>query len=261
MSQPNPVDRLAGAVANAVRDSVRESLNRGLPQSAQAGPSGVPTLSTPGSAHRRTHFQRAVALAESRPINATQIPSTSHAPTPPVPRFSPSASCAQDLDPPPKRFRAPSMFVSKRRRRVECSQPKPAVYLRDIFCLPNEMKNEEGHVTIPRGSHRSCLAHCGLLGKIELMSDMSADEVVSEICRVFAGPFGLSAEDFEQNRGFPFHYLQRTGAGARTLCVPAVSSSFEWNGRQVATLGKSGGFIYILADAEIPGWTAFKKVN
>ena len=84
---------------------------------------------------------------------------------------------------------------------------------------------------------------------------MSAEEMKSEICWVFARPLGLSAEDIQEKRLFPFHYLQRTGAGSRTLCLPAISGSFEWNGRQVATLAKSGGFIYILADSDIPGWS------
>ena len=43
---------------------------------------------------------------------------------------------------------------------------------------------------------------------------------------VFAGPFGLSAEDIEEKQSFPFHYLQRTGAGSGTLCVTAMSAQF-----------------------------------
>ena len=51
---------------------------------------------------------------------------------------------------------------------------------------------------------------------------------------------------------FPFTYLQRTGPGSRTLCVPSVSSTFEWDGKKVSTLAKSGGIIYILADSFLP---------
>lgn len=39
------------------------------------------------------------------------------------------------------------------------------------------------------------------------------------------------------------------------LCVPTISASFEWNGKQVASLAKSGGIIYILANEDIPSLT------
>ena len=62
---------------------------------------------------------------------------------------------------------------------------------------------------------------------------------------------GLTKLNVEGGEMFPFKYLQCTGAGSRTLCVPAVSESFLWNGRQVSTLAKSGGMIYILAQASL----------
>ena len=65
-------------------------------------------------------------------------------------------------------------------------------------------------------------------------------------------PFDMSAADIESGKRLEFLYLQRAGAGARSLCIPAVTSSFEWSGRQVATLAKSGGIIYILSVQEIP---------
>ena len=55
----------------------------------------------------------------------------------------------------------------------------------------------------------------------------------------------------EEGDLFPFKYLQRTGAGSRTLCVPSVATTFEWNGRKVSTLAKSEGIIYILADSTL----------
>ncbi len=79
---------------------------------------------------------------------------------------------------------------------------------------------------------------------------MSAQDICDEICHVFATPMGLEAEE---TKHFPFISLQRTGAGSRSLCLPAVSPTFLWNGRQVATLAKSGGFIYIIATKELPG--------
>ena len=61
-----------------------------------------------------------------------------------------------------------------------------------------------------------------------------------EICEVFGEVLGLCTEDIKNDRMFPFVYLQRAGAGSRTLCIPAVKDSFQWNGRQVASLAKSG---------------------
>ena len=54
---------------------------------------------------------------------------------------------------------------------------------------------------------------------------------------------------------FPFVYLQRTGAGSRSLCFLAVSPSLEWHGSQVASIAKSGGMIYIMAIEDLPGLT------
>ena len=62
---------------------------------------------------------------------------------------------------------------------------------------------------------------------------------------------GLTASELEQGELFPFKYLQRTGAGSRTLCVPSVAESFDWSGRQVSTLAKSGGIIYIWAEISL----------
>ena len=82
---------------------------------------------------------------------------------------------------------------------------------------------------------------------------MTPEEVKSEICQVFMTPMALSKDDIANKKFFEFSYLQKTGVGSRSLCLPSVSQSFEWNGRQVASLAKSGGFIYILAARELPG--------
>ena len=93
---------------------------------------------------------------------------------------------------------------------------------------------------------------------MEFKLDWSAEKMRREVCSVFAKPFGLSQKDIEEGRLFPFNYLQRTGAGAYSLCTPAVTQSFEWNGRQVATLSKSGGYIYVLARSALPLLSASK---
>ena len=76
---------------------------------------------------------------------------------------------------------------------------------------------------------------------------MNDKEVRIEVCKVFIKPMGLIMSNLENGEVFPFKYLQRTGAGSCTLCVPSVASTFSWNGKQVASLAKSGGYIYILA--------------
>ena len=67
-------------------------------------------------------------------------------------------------------------------------------------------------------------------------------------------PMGLTSDDITNKRYFEFNYLQSTGLGTRSLCLPAVSRNFKWNGQQVASLAKSGAeFIYILATTDLPG--------
>lgn len=129
---------------------------------------------------------------------------------------------------------------------------KPATcYIRDIMCLPRSYRNvESGNVPIPRTERRNIIAEAGLIGKVEFRSDMTDQEVRQEICKVFASPMGLTKTAIEQGDLFPFTYLQRTGPGSRTLCVPSVI--FQWDGKKVSTLAKSGGIIYILADSHLP---------
>lgn len=80
---------------------------------------------------------------------------------------------------------------------------------------------------------------------------MSPEEVQKVICTTFSSPMQLLPEDIDERRFFPFKYLQRLGAGSRTLHVPVISSSITWNGRQVATLAESGEMIYIMANSPL----------
>ena len=102
-------------------------------------------------------------------------------------------------------------------------------YDRDVI-LPKEFKGRGGDVSIPRSMRQSKLGQAGLIGKLELNSSMSDDEVYMEICQVFDVPMGLTEEDIKDGRLLPFSYLQRTGAGSRSLCLPAFKGSFEWSG-------------------------------
>lgn len=110
-------------------------------------------------------------------------------------------------------------------------------------------------MVIPRGDKRTVLAENGLIGKVQFNSGMSEAEVRMEICSVFAKPMGLQSVEMSKENVFPFDYLQRTGAGSRSLCRSSTSGKFEWSGKQVASLAKSGSFIYILAGRDLPGLT------
>ena len=99
------------------------------------------------------------------------------------------------------------------------------------------------------------LGQAGLIGKVEILSNMTELDVRREICEVFSTPMGLTSEDIENNRLFPFFYLQ--GSGSHTYCVPSINKAkFEWNGKNVASLAKAGAYVYLLADANLPGYDA-----
>ena len=119
------------------------------------------------------------------------------------------------------------------------------------MCLPPDYLDDENHIPIPRLEKRNNLSRAGLIGKIEFNSEMSPDEVRKVICTTFSSPMQLSQEDIERGDLFPFKYLQRLGAGSRTLHVPVISSSITWSGRQVVTLAKSSGMIYIMASSTL----------
>lgn len=155
----------------------------------------------------------------------------------------------------------PSLFLQKRKKFVGGHGTKTVNYVRDILCLPTFWCKNPRHVTIPRGEKRNYLAENGLLGKIEFSSDLDANAMKLEVCKVFADPMGLSESDLENGKICDFIFLQRTGAGSRTLCVPSVSESFEWNARHVATLAKSGGIIYIQATSELVGLKVCPKLD
>ena len=116
-------------------------------------------------------------------------------------------------------------------------QPKERVYTyeRDIICLPHSFAGKL--IKIPR--NRDALSESGLVGKMTLSSNMTEDELFSEIRSVFRGPMGGSAD-------FPFQVLQPTGGSSRSLTVPAVSSTFRWTAAAIAWKSTKTP-IYILA--------------
>jgi hypothetical protein len=163
------------------------------------------------------------------------------------------------------KYRPPTLFESLRhpvgkgkgssRSGKTPSKEKVTYYVRDIMILPPEFGNNgSGRITVPRQERRNALAEVGLVGKIEFHSGMSDVDVRREVCEVFSEPMGLTSESIKNGQFFAFTYLQKTGAGSRSLCVPSVKDTFIWTGKAVASLAKSGSIIYLLAKDDIPAW-------
>ena len=113
---------------------------------------------------------------------------------------------------------------------------------RDIICLPRTTKKGKlvNILSYPRKRFRTQFGAWGLIGKIHLTSDMTVDDVTSEVRSVFSGPM-------RNNPNFAFTFLQPTGGGNKTLTVPSVSSSYQWTAQQVAKLATSRCSLYIMA--------------
>ncbi|XP_019858212.1 PREDICTED: uncharacterized protein LOC109586463 [Amphimedon queenslandica] len=186
-------------------------------------------------------------------------PSTSQEATRPVTEFQRAAKRPKLSPPSLFNSRQVHPYQSRKRKETARSTPKVTNYVRDIILLPDEFENETGSVCIPRSNNREMLGKAGLVGKIELSSDKTEDEVRTEICELFAVPMGLTTDNIKDGIRFKFHYLQRAGCNTRSLCKPTVKDTFQWNGKQVASLAKSGSFIYLLAAEHLPGWTRFAE--
>lgn len=217
------LEAIVGAVTSAVRES----------------------LCTRGS-NSQTTFER--SRVESRASESVIGGSSSGSSTVPTPM---STECPSKR---PK-FNPPTLLRSKRRSRgsKQTGIGKMTTYMRDTILLPPEYISKNGDIKVPRSINRTKLGKAGLVGKIEIDSGMSAADVSKEICEVFAKPMGYTKEDIIEGRLFSFSYLQTTGAGSKSLCIPSVKDGFEWNGKNVASLAKSGSIIYLLAGEELPG--------
>ena len=134
------------------------------------------------------------------------------------------------------------MFARKQPK-TRASNTKVTTYMRDIICLPKDYTPADriprGERAFNSGTKMALLASCNLILACQ-------QRKYTEICSVFSKPMGLS-DPHDPDQTFPFQYLQRAGAGSRSLCCPSISESFQWSGIQVAFLTKGGGYIYILA--------------
>ena len=271
MSESNQIDRIAGSIAGAFVDAVRREGLLRRSSETQGNNGRLDAATTRERTQSQTtisdsHSRVATILARVTPSSRSSRGSSGSSSTAFERALELHTSMRRDCGVSSSgRNTSRSLFLSafsrpaKRGKKCAISNapvgPRPSVYVRDIICLPNEYKcSDDGStIPIPRGSSRARLAEAGLFGKVKFTSVMSEDDIKLEICRAFMQPMGICESDLADGIFFPFHYLQRTGAGSRSLCMPAVSNNFHWNGKQVASLCKSGGYMYILADKELPG--------
>ena len=117
-------------------------------------------------------------------------------------------------------------------------------YERDIVCLPKSFAKKGQLIAIPRKKTlRHLLAVNKLVGKIQLKSSMSEEEMFDEIRSVFHSPMN-------DNSDFQFTILQSSGGDSRTLMVPELSDSYRWTAGSLA--GRNAKTpIYILANDDL----------
>ena len=80
---------------------------------------------------------------------------------------------------------------------------------------------------------------------MHLESDWNEDDIFNEIRSVFSEPMNADAT-----------FLQMTGAGTKSLVVPALSSSFKWTPKEVAGRADSTT-IYILCKRKLKNEVQF----
>jgi len=110
-------------------------------------------------------------------------------------------------------------YLKRKETRENTRRKKPKVvkqWDRDVICLPSRAGGY--NIGFPRGSYRSYLARCGLTGKLHITSEMSEEEVATEIRSIFKGPM-------KGNVHFQFQYIQPTGGGTKSLAIPSQSSN------------------------------------
>lgn len=139
------------------------------------------------------------------------------------------------------RKRLPSFMIATQNK-MTAKPAKVTTYTKTIICLPQSARGFGKSIPIPRGPQRTSLAESGLIGKVCLTSQMSPAEIFGEIRSVFADVMNNETD-------FPFKFLQGTGKGCKSLTCLSLSSNFQWDAKQVNSLGEK--CIYILAEKEL----------
>ena len=239
------VEALAGAVANALVQSFSSAAQNLVRDATTGNDSNNSTLERFGntSSSRNHLIRQRHQEDQSQHSHQSSVGNTAST--------YELASEIRQLKRPRVTFEPPpSLFESERRRRNSTGRnsrytasratetiPKATPYSRNVILLPPQYNNSNGVVSIPRLKKRSVLGQCGLVGRVDLLSTMTELEVRREVCEIFSTPMGLTSLDLENGRLFPFSYLQNTGSGTHSYCVPSVNKAkFEWNGKQVASL-------------------------
>ena len=268
------VEALAGAVANAIVPRIMQSISSATHNLLGDSNAGTAERGTDANCDTSTLTTSTGSFNNSQTRQRHQEGQSEHSYRNSASTFELAAGIRQ-LKRPRVTFEPPSLFESKRRghhrrgcsgtdgtagnsrsiRRTTEAVPKATQYSRNVILLPPQYKSSNGEVLIPRKTKRGLLGQAGLVGRVELLSTMTDVEVRREICEVFSAPMGLTSDDLKSDRPFPFSYLQNNGT--HSYCVPSVNKMrFEWNGKQVASLAKAGAYIYLIADAELPGYQA-----
>lgn len=141
--------------------------------------------------------------------------------------------------------RALPSFLANRTVKKKSNVPtRIFTYDREIICIPQSFLNANNLVKIPRKSiYREFLVINNLIGNIRLRSDMSEDNIMSEIRSVFRVPMN-------KDTLFDFKILQPSGGSSKSLSIRQVSSSYKWTASTIA--GKYSKVpIYILARDEL----------
>lgn len=78
---------------------------------------------------------------------------------------------------------------------------------------------------------------------MRLVSDMTEEDILSEIRSVFEVPMG-------NDPNFQFVFLQRCGPGSNALTIPSLSASFSWTAKEVVRLAGQG-CLYVKAESDL----------
>ena len=139
----------------------------------------------------------------------------------------------------------PSFLAKRKRSAAKSALPaRMYTYDREIVCFPHAFVSAKGLVKIHRKqSTRDYLLMNKLVGNVRLRSDMTKDELMSEIRSVFSIPMRLDSL-------FQFKILKTCGGGNRSLSICQTSTSYKWTASTIA--GKNSKCpIYILAEDDL----------
>ncbi|XP_028400989.1 G2/M phase-specific E3 ubiquitin-protein ligase-like [Dendronephthya gigantea] len=152
----------------------------------------------------------------------------------------------------PTRYQTTSLTPTSNaptKRRTTGGVGKIKTWSKDVICLPGYGNKEltgaaPVFFSIPRGPARAKLTEDGLVGKIRIVSTWTPRQVAIELTSIFGKRFVIG-----ENGLLEYNYLSMV-PGTKRLKIPNVSTSFTWNGQEVASLAGQG-CLYIVAKSEL----------